>query len=317
MNVKLVRVGDVETYAQQGGETVAFLATAADTNGRVSIFDSRLAPGATGPWHFHELDYELFYVIAGAVEFGIGDEVIVAHEGDLVIAAPHVPRRFQALRESRMMVINAPGGPSEGFLRDVMNLAGAPNAEDKTRFIERYRIHSGRRPIEGQTRYNFPEDEKFMAKAISLAASGIVAGEVPIGAVVVVDGQVVGEANARMARDADPIAHAEIGAVRKAVAHYRGPLPAHAVMYVSCEPCLMCCAAILHAGIGTLVIGGRRETLLKGLGRNSEIEIGIPEMVSAQTKRPLIVFRGILQAEAEALLAQFTQRLGDSHGGLL
>jgi len=144
MRYAFVEAGRAEIRRAEGGETTTFLATAAETGGRVSIFDSALPRGNGAPWHFHDIDDEIFYIISGRVEFGVADEVVIAGPGDLVIAGPRVARRFRALEDSRLLVLNAPAGPSEGFLRDVMSLSGAPTAEDERRFAEQYGIHLGR-----------------------------------------------------------------------------------------------------------------------------------------------------------------------------
>lgn len=100
-------------------------------------------------------------------------------------------------------------------------------------------------------------DEALMGRAIELARSAGDRGEVPVGAVVVMDGEVVGEgANAQIA-NADPTAHAEVLALRQAAArigNYRLP---GAVLYVSLEPCTMCCGAMVHARVETLVFATR------------------------------------------------------------
>ncbi len=141
---KIVRASDAETHSQEGGETTRFLATALETDGRVSIFDSALPQGGSAPWHYHETDDEIFYVISGEVEFGVADQETAARAGDLVIVGPNVARRFAARVDSRLLVINAPGGPSEGFLRDMMNLEEAPTAEDEARFGTKYGTHLGK-----------------------------------------------------------------------------------------------------------------------------------------------------------------------------
>ena len=97
--------------------------------------------GNGAPWHFHETDDEIFYIISGEMEFGVDKETIIAKPGDLVIAGPNVHRKFTALADSHLLVVNAPDGPSEGFLRDVMSLDHPPSAEDRARFIEKYGIH--------------------------------------------------------------------------------------------------------------------------------------------------------------------------------
>ncbi|MGB0848051.1 MAG: cupin domain-containing protein [Thiolinea sp.] len=143
MRYKHVRADSVETHKYDGGEITSFLATGADTDNRVSIFDSKLPKGNEAPWHYHEIDDEIFYIISGEVEFGVDQETFIAHPGDLVIAGPNVPRRFKALVDSHLLVINSPSGPSENFLRDIaaFNPDNLPTAKDKEQFVEKYKIH--------------------------------------------------------------------------------------------------------------------------------------------------------------------------------
>ncbi len=99
------------------------------------------------------------------------------------------------------------------------------------------------------------DHEQFMRLALDEARRAEAAGEVPVGAVVVVDGQVVGRGFNQPIGAVDPTAHAEIVALRdaaRAVGNYR---LTNAVMYVTIEPCLMCVGALVHARIGTLVFG--------------------------------------------------------------
>ncbi|MEZ9525587.1 cupin domain-containing protein [Enterovibrio norvegicus] len=143
MRYKHVISGQSEKYGIEGGEVTSLLATGMDTDNRVSIFDSVLPKGHTAPWHYHEIDDEIFYIISGEIEFGVDKDVVIAKSGDLVIAGPHVPRRFTALHDSRMLVINAPSGPSEGFIRDISKFTqdNPPTEWDKQYFIEKYKIH--------------------------------------------------------------------------------------------------------------------------------------------------------------------------------
>jgi tRNA(adenine34) deaminase len=94
-----------------------------------------------------------------------------------------------------------------------------------------------------------------MREALAEARRGMAAGEVPVGAVVVVDGTVVARAhNAPIAR-ADPTAHAEVLALRAAAAgagNYRLP---GATLYATVEPCAMCCGAALQARVARVVYG--------------------------------------------------------------
>lgn len=99
------------------------------------------------------------------------------------------------------------------------------------------------------------EDIGFMQLALDEARTAEEAGEVPVGAVVVVNGNVVGCGHNRSIRDHDPTAHAEIVALRQAAAASRNyRLPA-AVLYVTLEPCAMCIGAIAEARIARVVFG--------------------------------------------------------------
>ncbi|NIO43807.1 MAG: tRNA adenosine(34) deaminase TadA [Burkholderiales bacterium] len=98
-------------------------------------------------------------------------------------------------------------------------------------------------------------DEKFMRRAIGLARAGQVREEVPVGALVVLDGEVIGEGcNAPVSRH-DPTAHAEIQAMRAAAKRIGNYRLTGASLYVTLEPCLMCAGAMMHARIGRIVFG--------------------------------------------------------------
>jgi tRNA(adenine34) deaminase len=99
------------------------------------------------------------------------------------------------------------------------------------------------------------DDDFFMRAALGEAARARDAGEVPIGAVVVVDNDVVGRGFNQPIRTGDPTAHAEIVAIRDAATATRNYRLTNARLYVTIEPCLMCVGALVHARIGTLVYG--------------------------------------------------------------
>jgi tRNA(Arg) A34 adenosine deaminase TadA len=95
----------------------------------------------------------------------------------------------------------------------------------------------------------------FMRLAIAQARLGLDAGEVPVGAVVALEGRLVGAGFNRPIESQDPTAHAEIVALRQAalaVGNYRLP---GATLYVTVEPCLMCVGAMVHARVGLVVFG--------------------------------------------------------------
>ena len=126
-----------------GGESTTILASGKDTGDRVTIFDSVLPKGNEAPWHYHEIDDEIFYIISGEIEFSVDKEEFIAKTGDLVIAGPNVKRRFKALQDSRLLVINTPSGPSEGFIRDIAKFPQgySPTESDRQEFIDKYKIH--------------------------------------------------------------------------------------------------------------------------------------------------------------------------------
>ena len=98
-------------------------------------------------------------------------------------------------------------------------------------------------------------DDGWMAEALALARAAGVRGEVPVGAIVVVDGAIVGRGGNAPIAGNDPTAHAEITALREAGAtlgNYRLP---GSTLYATLEPCAMCAGAILHARIARLVFG--------------------------------------------------------------
>lgn len=111
------------------------------------------------------------------------------------------------------------------------------------------------------------DDTAFMRRAIELAQRGAEEGEVPVGAVVVVDRKIVGEGWNRPIMAADPSAHAEIQALRAASAALRNYRLLDATLYVTLEPCPMCAGALVNARVPRVVWGcndpkaGATETL--------------------------------------------------------
>jgi tRNA(adenine34) deaminase len=100
------------------------------------------------------------------------------------------------------------------------------------------------------------DDEHWMGLALEEAARAAEAGEVPVGAVVVLDGRLLARGhNAPIARQ-DPTAHAEIVALRAAAREAGNYRLGGATLYVTIEPCAMCCGAALQARIARLVYGG-------------------------------------------------------------
>jgi tRNA(adenine34) deaminase len=98
-------------------------------------------------------------------------------------------------------------------------------------------------------------DETFMRAALALAEEAARAGEVPVGAVVVKEGAIIGRGYNQPISSHDPTAHAEILALRDAARHLGNYRLGDCDLYVTLEPCAMCSGAIMHARIGRLVFG--------------------------------------------------------------
>ena len=99
------------------------------------------------------------------------------------------------------------------------------------------------------------KDEIFMDEAIRLAESASLMGEVPVGALVVLGGKVIGAAGNACIKKSDPTAHAEMLAIKQASSHVGNYRLVGASLYVTIEPCTMCLGAMMHARISRLVFG--------------------------------------------------------------
>lgn len=142
------------------------------------------------------------------------------------------------------------------------------------------------------------DDERYMAAALELARTGGSVDEVPVGAVVVVDGEVVGRGFNQPIGRHDPTAHAEVMALRDAAArlgNYRLP---GATLYVTLEPCIMCAGAIMHARVARVVFGARDP---KTGAAGSVVDLFAEERLNHHAQ----VAGGVLAAECSALLSGF------------
>ena len=139
-----------------------------------------------------------------------------------------------------------------------------------------------------------------MREALALAREGAAGGEVPVGAVVVSGGAVIGRGYNRPISSHDPTAHAEVVALRAAAAHvgnYRLP---GAILYVTLEPCLMCVGAFMHARVATVVYGAVEP-------RTGAMESTQRAHESAALHHSVTVVSGVLAAECREVLQAFFQ----------
>jgi tRNA(adenine34) deaminase len=98
-------------------------------------------------------------------------------------------------------------------------------------------------------------DERYMRRALELACRAEQEGEVPVGALVVLNGEIVGEGWNRPIAASDPTAHAEIQALRAAASFKKNYRLTGATLYVTLEPCDMCLGALFHARVARVVYG--------------------------------------------------------------
>jgi tRNA(adenine34) deaminase len=141
-------------------------------------------------------------------------------------------------------------------------------------------------------------DEDFLRQALDLAREAERAGEVPIGAVVVLDGQVIGRGRNSPIGAHDPTAHAEILALREAAAAIRNYRIEGATLYVTLEPCVMCAGALVAARISRLVFGARD---LRFGGVRSKFRLADAEVLNHRVE----IVEGVLGAECTELIQRF------------
>lgn len=141
-------------------------------------------------------------------------------------------------------------------------------------------------------------DERWMRLALQHAERAATLGEVPVGALVVRDGEVLGAAGNQPITATDPTAHAEIVALRAAAAaagNYRLP---GATLYATVEPCAMCAGALVHARIERLVFGAPEP-------KAGAVVSHLHVLDQPQLNHRVHVVGGVLQAQCAQLLADF------------
>jgi tRNA(adenine34) deaminase len=147
-------------------------------------------------------------------------------------------------------------------------------------------------------------DDAFMLQALELAREAEQAGEVPVGAVVVLDGAVIGRGrNSPIARS-DPTAHAEILALREAAMAVRNYRLERATLYSTLEPCVMCAGALVAARVARLVFGARD---LRFGGVRSKFRLADSALLNHRVE----VIEGIAGAECAELMRRFFEAKRD------
>ena len=141
-------------------------------------------------------------------------------------------------------------------------------------------------------------DEDYMQQAILLAKQAAAEGEVPVGALVVKDGEILGQGYNTPICSHDPTAHAEIQALRAAATTLENYRLVGCTLYVTLEPCVMCCGAIQHARIARLVFGASDP---KTGACGSIVNL----MAEARLNHHCEVTGGVMAKECGALLSTF------------
>jgi tRNA(adenine34) deaminase len=141
----------------------------------------------------------------------------------------------------------------------------------------------------------------WMREAVALAREAEAAGEVPVGSVVVVAGEIVGRGRNSAIGLNDPTAHAEILALRTAAAVLGNYRLERATVYATLEPCAMCAGALVAARVARLVFGARD---LRFGGVRSKFRIADSELLNHRVE----IVEGVLAVECVELLQQFFER---------
>ena len=141
-------------------------------------------------------------------------------------------------------------------------------------------------------------DHHWMRAALAEAKKAAAAGEVPVGAVIVRDGQLLGAGHNSPIADHDPSAHAEINALRAACAALGNYRLDEATVYVTLEPCAMCAGALVHARVRRLVFGARD---LRFGGAGSKFQVADSDLLNHRIE----LTEGVLGAQCLELLQSF------------
>ena len=145
------------------------------------------------------------------------------------------------------------------------------------------------------------DHEFFMGEALRLAREAMADGDVPVGCVVVKDGQIIGRGRNRREVDGDATAHAEVEAIREACARLGSWRLQDCALYVTLEPCPMCAGAIVNARIREVRYGAKEE--------KSGCCGSVLNLFEERFNHRPRVYQGPLGPECEGLLQEFFQNL--------
>jgi tRNA(adenine34) deaminase len=153
---------------------------------------------------------------------------------------------------------------------------------------------------EGQTPGQTPSHEQFMRAALEEARRALAAGEVPIGAVVVVDDRIVARGFNQPISSVDPTAHAEMVVLREAARQAGNYRLTAAALYVTVEPCLMCVGALVHARVREVVYGATEP-------KSGALASAVRGLELPGLNHRFAVTGGVLEDECRRILQQFFQ----------
>lgn len=146
-----------------------------------------------------------------------------------------------------------------------------------------------------------PRDYMYMQRALELAAQAGEQGEVPVGAVVVVDGEIIGEGYNQPIAACDPSAHAEVMALRAAAAQQKNYRLPQSTLYVTIEPCTMCFGTMIHARVAKVIYGAPEP---RAGAVVSQLQLPAQPFFNHKIQ----VEGGVLQEQASALVRDFFQK---------
>lgn len=158
------------------------------------------------------------------------------------------------------------------------------------------------RALRGKLLLDMAIQNRFMIRALELARTAALQGETPVGAVIVLNDQIIGSGYNLVETHKDPTAHAEVVALREATRHTGDWRLPEATLYVTLEPCIMCAAALIHARVKRVVFGAWDDRW-GGLGTLFDFAH------DPRINHEIEVVSGIMAEESASLLRDFYQKL--------